>query len=193
MDSVLSGSHQLFKDWENYSHMQLPDGAMWHLFREKLNKQKKKREDKNHFLLLKLVFVTYTWPSTQTQLWRQAILQIGPNGLEQSLAPVLSVSQVNFSFDPIFRGELFLLNLFFSTQFSGVLPLWVIPAKALGTAPSAPAEDNLRYLLAFAGHSCLFLLPCMPVSDVDIQRFFLQLAVYLVTFSFISSQKHINM
>jgi len=76
---------------------------------------------------------------------------------------------------------------------TGVLPLWVIPAKALGTAPSAPAEDNLRYLLAFAGHSCIFLLPCMPVSDVDIQSFFLQLAVYLATFSFISSQKHINM
>ena len=35
--------------------------------------------------------------------------------------------------------------------FLGVLPLWVIPAKALGTAPSAPAEDNLKYLLAFAG------------------------------------------
>ena len=147
--------------------------------------------------LLKLVFVTYTRPSTQIQLSRQAMQQIGPNGLEQSLAPVLSVSQVNFSFkgffsSPIFRIELFLLILF-PTQFSGVLPLWVIPAKALGTAPSAPAEDNLRYLLAFAGHSCLFLLPCMPVSDVDIQRFFLQLAVYLVTFSSISSQKHINM
>ena len=36
-------------------------------------------------------------------------------------------------------------------SFLGVLPLWVIPAKALGTAPSAPADDNLKYLLAFAG------------------------------------------
>jgi len=47
---------------------------------------------------------------------------------------------------------------------TGVLPLWVIPAKALGTAPSAPAEDNLRYLLAFAvggllGDVFLHLLP----------------------------------
>merc|ERR1711928_1774 len=33
---------------------------------------------------------------------------------------------------------------------TGVLPLWVIPAKALGTARSAPTEDNLKYLLAFA-------------------------------------------
>ena len=39
----------------------------------------------------------------------------------------------------------------------GVLPLWVIPAKALGTAPSAPADDNLKYLLAFAG-AHLFVL-----------------------------------
>ena len=29
--------------------------------------------------------------------------------------------------------------------------MWVIPAKALGTAPSAPVDDNLKYLLAFAG------------------------------------------
>merc|ERR1711872_368057 len=47
---------------------------------------------------------------------------------------------------------------------TGVLPLWVIPAKALGTAPSAPTEDNLKYLLAFAvggllGDVFLHLLP----------------------------------
>jgi len=47
---------------------------------------------------------------------------------------------------------------------TGVLPLWVIPAKALGTAPSAPADDNLKYLLAFAvggllGDVFLHLLP----------------------------------
>merc|ERR1711874_514115 len=42
--------------------------------------------------------------------------------------------------------------------------LWAIPAKALGTAPSAPTEDNLKYLLAFAvggllGDVFLHLLP----------------------------------
>merc|ERR1711970_1615116 len=47
---------------------------------------------------------------------------------------------------------------------TGVLPLWVIPAKALGTARSAPTEDNLKYLLAFAvggllGDVFLHLLP----------------------------------
>jgi len=47
---------------------------------------------------------------------------------------------------------------------TGVLPLWVIPAKALGAAPSAAAEDNLKYLLAFAvggllGDVFLHLLP----------------------------------
>merc|ERR1712029_71157 len=47
---------------------------------------------------------------------------------------------------------------------TGVLPLWVIPAKALGTAPSAPSEDSLKYLLAFAvggllGDVFLHLLP----------------------------------
>ena len=43
-------------------------------------------------------------------------------------------------------------------SFLGVLPLWVIPAKALGTAPSAPADDNLKYLLAFAGAHLVVLL-----------------------------------
>jgi len=47
---------------------------------------------------------------------------------------------------------------------TGVLPLWVIPAKALGTGPSAPTEENLKYLLAFAvggllGDVFLHLLP----------------------------------
>ena len=57
-------------------------------------------------------------------------------------------------------GGPLLQKLFFSTGFPGVLPLWVIPAKALGTAPSAPTEDNLKYLLAFAGvlpSICLFV------------------------------------
>jgi len=60
---------------------------------------------------------------------------------------------------------------------TGVLPLWVIPAKALGTARSAPTEDNLKYLLAFAGDQnliCVFLLlRCMVFSEVHIQSFFL--------------------
>merc|ERR1712168_1611059 len=60
---------------------------------------------------------------------------------------------------------------------TGVLPLWVIPAKALGTAPSAPTEDNLKYLLAFAvggllGDVFLHLLPetyqhMIDSGDVD--------------------------
>ena len=51
-------------------------------------------------------------------------------------------------------------------SFLGVLPLWVIPAKVLGTAPSAPADDNLKYLLAFAGEHLfvlfdLFVIVCL--------------------------------
>ena len=51
-------------------------------------------------------------------------------------------------------------------SFLGVLPLWVIPAKALGTAPSAPADDNLKYLLAFAGEPlfCLVVLSLLPFA-----------------------------
>jgi len=47
---------------------------------------------------------------------------------------------------------------------TGVLPLWVIPAKALGSSTPGPTDDNLRYLLAFAvggllGDVFLHLLP----------------------------------
>ena len=80
--------------------------------------------------------------------------------------------------NPIFLGVNFSFQCLFSSKlFSGVLPLWVIPAKALGTARSAPTEDNLKYLLAFAGDQkliCVFLLLCCKaVSEVDIQSFFL--------------------
>ena len=56
-----------------------------------------------------------------------------------------------------------LLRKYFPTWHPGVLPLWVIPAKALGTGPSAPTEDNLKYLLAFAGvfiNLVSLLIPC---------------------------------
>ena len=55
-------------------------------------------------------------------------------------------------------------------SFLGVLPLWVIPAKALGTAPSAPADDNLKYLLAFAG-APIFLLGCFCLVVLSLLPF----------------------
>jgi len=47
---------------------------------------------------------------------------------------------------------------------TGVLPLWVVPAKVGGTAPGPGSDDNLKYLLGFAvggllGDVFLHLLP----------------------------------
>ena len=81
----------------------------------------------------------------------------------------------------------------------GVLPLWVIPAKALGTAPSAPADDNLKYLLAFAGAHLFVLFDlffhCLPlvILSFSCMESLLQLAAYLAMFFFTFSQRHINM
>jgi len=84
--------------------------------------------------------------------------------LSESMESILSVPEVVQSLPTNWTqwaGAIFGAVL---VGLSGVLPLWVIPAKVGGSSASSGQDDNLKYLLAFAvggllGDVFLHLLP----------------------------------